>query len=257
MERFDLTEDLKEQFGKAYLQQPPRAERAKWLEDNKGLSCTNCRRKGIRCVPQSGPRAGAGCVACLHRGGHEPVCSRLLEERKARVISKLRISESMYIVLRKWFEEEKQVTATAKKKNKAAAEQSNGSASFATPSGSSTTTTTTATAATATMTNANLPSSTKPGNGGVRIQTRSTASTSLGPTRPTEIPEDLQDAASDGSFEIPLYNDSRLDPSPPEHSEQTSMSLEAEITKIIEENQVMIDKCDELLRPTRNAPNAQ
>jgi len=59
------------------------------------------------------------------------------------VISKLRISESKYIVLRKWFEDEKQVTATAKKaKNKAAAaaaEQSNSPSTAATPSSSSST----------------------------------------------------------------------------------------------------------------------
>jgi len=44
MERFDISEDLKQEFAKAYLQQPPRAERAKWLEDNKGLVRNLCCR---------------------------------------------------------------------------------------------------------------------------------------------------------------------------------------------------------------------
>ncbi|KAK7462358.1 rRNA-processing protein EBP2 [Stygiomarasmius scandens] len=235
MERFDISEDLKQEFAKAYLQQPPRAERAKWLEDNKGLACTNCRRKGIKCVPQSGPRAGAGCVACLHRGGHEPVCSRLLEERKARVISKLRISESKYIVLRKWFEDEKQVTATAKKaKNKAAAaaaEQSNSSSTAATPSSSAST----------------VLASTR-NNSNARVQTRSTST--FEPAKSTHSLEEPQDAASDSSPEPPSRDDFHVDIDPPE-PEQTSVSLEAEIAKLIEENQCMIDKCDELLRPAR------
>ncbi|KAL0565875.1 rRNA-processing protein EBP2 [Marasmius crinis-equi] len=90
-------DDLKSRFMREWSREPTSEEAVIWNSANKDMTCWNCAQPKVECSP--GASDTLPCTRCIMLNSQQ-ICTRVIEERRARVKRVMNLDEDTFIALK-------------------------------------------------------------------------------------------------------------------------------------------------------------